>query len=121
MRRLKEKKREEAIITDPFGSYTGLVKDPDLLLISDIFPKEEIEKIETDKLMILSGGMSDLSREDVIYKYQAGEQILSEIIEQCEEIYTNNELFFMAPNKKKGKIIFMLSSVTHNIPPKYLL
>lgn len=89
----------------------GLVKDPDLLLISDIFPKEEIEKIETDKLMILSGGMSDLSREDVIYKYQAGEQILSEIIEQCEEIYTNNELFFMAPNKKKGKIIGIFSPV----------
>lgn len=26
---MKEKKKEEIIITDPFGSYTGLVKDPD--------------------------------------------------------------------------------------------
>lgn len=24
-----KKKREETIVTDPFGSYTGLVKDPD--------------------------------------------------------------------------------------------
>ena len=24
-----KKKREETIATDPFGSYTGLVKDPD--------------------------------------------------------------------------------------------
>ena len=24
-----KKKKEEIIITDPFGSYTGLVKDPD--------------------------------------------------------------------------------------------
>ena len=60
----------------------GLAKDPDLLLISDVFPDEEIGKINADKKMILSGGMSDLSREDVIYKYQAGEQILNEIIEQ---------------------------------------
>ena len=26
---MKEKKEEEKIITDPFGSYTGLVKDPE--------------------------------------------------------------------------------------------
>ena len=26
---MKEKKKEPVIVTDPFGSYTGLVKDPD--------------------------------------------------------------------------------------------
>lgn len=31
---LKEKK-EEVIITDPFGSYTGLVKDPDEKPVQD--------------------------------------------------------------------------------------
>ncbi len=31
---MKDKKKEE-IITDPFGSYTGLVKDPDEKPVQD--------------------------------------------------------------------------------------
>ena len=32
---MKEKKKEEKIVTDPFGSYTGLVKDPNEKLVQD--------------------------------------------------------------------------------------
>lgn len=30
-----EKKKEETIVTDPFGSYTGLVKDPNEKPVQD--------------------------------------------------------------------------------------
>jgi len=30
-----KKKEEEKIVTDPFGSYTGLVKDPDEKPVQD--------------------------------------------------------------------------------------
>ena len=87
------------------------VKDVDILLISDVYPQEEIQKIKADRILILTGGMSDFERKDVIYKYQPGEKILEEILTQCEEIYTGRELFFSLPHKKKGKLIGVFSPV----------
>ena len=87
------------------------VKKADVLLISDVFSEEEIAQIPADKIMILSTGMTDLDRKDVVYKYQTGEEILKAVLMQCEEIYRGNELFFASPNKKNRKIIGIFSPV----------
>lgn len=87
------------------------VEKADIILVSDIFPEEEIKRIEADRILILTGGMSDFERKDVIYKYQTGEKILEEILAYCEEVYTGRELFFTSPNKKKGKLIGVFSPV----------
>lgn len=87
------------------------VEKADILLVSDVYPEEEIKKIEADRILILTGGMSDFERKDVIYKYQTGENILEEILTYCEEVYTGRELFFASPNKKKGKLLGVFSPV----------
>lgn len=87
------------------------VKEPNILLISDIYEEAEIAKMKADKVLILTGGMTDLDREDVIYKYQTGGKILEEILTHCEEVYTGRELFFSASGKKKGKLLGVFSPV----------
>jgi len=87
------------------------VEKADILLVSDVYPEEEIKRIEADRILILTGGMSDFSRKDVIYKYQTGAMILEEILTHCEEVYTGKDLFFSLPNKKKGKLIGVFSPV----------
>lgn len=92
-------------------SGIGHVKKPDILLISDVYPESEISKMKADKVLILTGGMSDFDRENVIYKYQTGDKILEEILTHCEEVYTGRELFFSLPGKKNGKVIGVFSPV----------
>ena len=102
-------------------SGIGHVKEPDILLISDIYPEKEITKIKADKVLILTGGMSDSDRTDVIYKYQTGEQILEEILIHCEEVYSGRELFFASPGKKKRKVIGVFSPVHRVGKTRYAL
>lgn len=87
------------------------VKEADLLLISDAFSADEIEKLKADKTLILSGRMPETDRMDVVYKYQTGEQILKDVLTYCEEVYRGNELFYSSPNKKNRKIIGVFSPV----------
>lgn len=87
------------------------VDKADILLVSDSYPEEEIKKVEADRILILTGGMSDFERKDVIYKYQTGAAILEEILTYCEEVYMGRELFLAMPNKKNGKLIGVFSPV----------
>ena len=87
------------------------IQETDLLLISDYYPNEDRKSVNAGKVILLSGNGNYGQREDVIYKYQAGEQILDELLKLCEEVYTEDELFFSSAVKKKGKMIGIFSPV----------
>ena len=87
------------------------VKEANILLISDVYKEHEVSKIKADKVLILTGGMTDFDQKNVIYKYQTGAKILEEILTHCEEVYTGRELFFSLPGKKNGKVIGVFSPV----------
>lgn len=87
------------------------IKDADLLLISDEFSDEERNNVKAKKVFVLTGRGKMTSQNDVIFKYQPGEQILDEILTQCEAVYEEDELFFTSSQKKNGKIIGVFSPV----------
>ena len=87
------------------------IQDADLLLISEFYGNEERQHVNAGKIILLSGRGNCGQEPDVIYKYQSGEQILDEILKYCEEVYADNELFFSAALKKKGKIVGVFSPV----------
>lgn len=87
------------------------IRDADVLLISDYYSEEEIRQLKADYVFVLSGGMKDFYMEDLIFKYQPGDQILDEILRRCEEVYVENELFFTSFQKKNQKIIAVFSPV----------
>lgn len=89
------------------------IRETDLLLISDIYPEEDRKKVKAKakKVFVLSSGGNYIDKPDVIFKYQPGEQILDEILKQCEELYAENELYFSSSQKKRGKVIGVFSPV----------
>ena len=87
------------------------IQEADLLLISDIYSGEDRKSLKAKKVFVLSGGGKAVLDEDIIYKYQPGEQILDEILKRCEEMYTENELFYSSSQKKTGKVIGIFSPV----------
>ena len=87
------------------------IQETDLLLISDFYPEEDRKKVNAKKVFVLSGKVHSTEDMDVIFKYQPGEQILDEILRQCEEVYAGNELFLTSPQKKNGKVIGVFSPV----------
>jgi len=87
------------------------IQEADLLLISDVYPNEDRMSVNAGKVILLSGNGNASQKENVIYKYQAGEQILDELLKLCEEVYSENELFFSTAVKKKGKMIGVFSPV----------
>lgn len=87
------------------------IQETDILLISDVFSEEERSNVNAKKVFVLTGRGKLPTQDDVIFKYQTGEQILDEILEKCEEFYEQDELFFTSSQKKKGKIIGVFSPV----------
>lgn len=87
------------------------IQSADLLLISDVYSEQERLGIEAEKVFILSGGMENSDDENIICKYQTGEQILESILNQCGESYLQKSIFFAASQKKKGKLIGIFSPV----------
>ncbi len=85
------------------------VKKADLLLISDSYSEDERRKVQAEKEFLLSERvLEDCS---AICKYQSGEAILEEVLEQCETVYKQEELFYSPFQKKNGRIIGIFSPV----------
>lgn len=87
------------------------IQNADILLVSDEFSDEERSNVKAKKVFVLTGGWKMAVQDDVIFKYQPGEQILDEILKRCEELYEQDELFFASSQKKNGKIIGVFSPV----------
>ena len=63
------------------------IQETDLLLISDAYPEEDRKNVKAKKVFVLSSRGYDAEDSNMIFKYQTGEQILDEILKQCEEVY----------------------------------
>ena len=87
------------------------VKKADLLLISGSFTEEERKQIKAEKVLVLLESDFQRCEEESVCKYRSGEEILDEILKICESIYTKDELFYTASQKKNGKIIGVFSPV----------
>ncbi len=85
----------------------------DLLFISERFSLKERRKINAKYIFVLSAGKLKTKdeRELVIFKYQSGEKILSEVFQKCESLAGTNELFQSGIKRKSGKIIGVFSPV----------
>lgn len=87
------------------------IQETDLLLISDVYPEEDRKNVKAKKVFVLSSRGYDAEDSNMIFKYQTGEQILDEILKQCEEVYEENEIFFSSVQKKNGRIIGVFSPI----------
>ena len=87
------------------------VKKADLLLISGTYPEEERKQIKAEKVLVLLESDFQRCEEASVCKYRSGEEILDEILKICESVYTKDELFYTASQKKRGKIIGVFSPV----------
>lgn len=95
----------------------------DILLIGSGYPKEEREKVKAANTFILtqSEDVGSKGVEKAIHKYQSGEAIMAEVIEQCALTGEPEKLFLGSSKKQNVRIIGIFSPVHRSRKTKYAL
>lgn len=85
----------------------------DYLFISSGFSPDDREQIKAGKIFVLTGDDDSALRPDEtgVYKYQSGEELLSELIRQCSLGEQTDNVFLKKIRKKQAKIIGIFSPV----------
>lgn len=85
----------------------------DILFISEKCMLEDRGKVRAEKVFVLTGSAEPklLEGEKKIYKYQSGEKILEELMEECSELYQSGEILRTAGSKRNGKVIGVFSPI----------
>lgn len=85
----------------------------DILLVSAEYAAKVQQKINAEKVFILSTGESGKEKQEypVLYKYQSGENILGSIIKECAELFDGGGIVRGGAGKGKSKIIGVFSPV----------
>ena len=85
----------------------------DILLIGSGYPQEERQKVRAESVFVLtqSEDVAHETHEKLINKYQSGEAILRDVIEQCQESVEPGNFFLGTVKKEKDhRNIFPCSS-----------
>lgn len=95
----------------------------DILLIGSGYPKEERQKVRAESVFVLtqSEDVAHEMHEKLINKYQSGEAILRDVIEQCQESVEPGNFFLGTVKKEKVRIIGIFSPVHRSRKTGYAL
>ena len=95
----------------------------DILLIGSGYPKEERQKVRAESVFVLtqSEDVAHETHEKLINKYQSGEAILRDVIEQCQESVEPGNFFLGTVKKEKVRIIGIFSPVHRSRKTGYAL
>lgn len=85
----------------------------DYLFISSSYPPEDRKKANAGKVFVLTGESSSALAEEetAVYKYQSGEELLSELIRECSTKGHAENIFLKTVRKKQAKVIGVYSPV----------
>ncbi len=120
------KKKEFAFqvqVCNDFAQVRAVMKEHpiDILLIGGNYPAGEYEELQADRLFILRETGGTEAGENVIYKYQSGEAILSAIVCQCSKEDTARDIFFHTVKSRHIRIIGVFSPVHRSGKTTYAL
>ena len=95
----------------------------DILLIGSGYPQEERQKVRAESVFVLtqSEDVAHEMHEKLINKYQSGEAILRDVIEQCQESVEPGNFFLGTVKKEKVRIIGIFSPVHRSRKTGYAL
>ena len=95
----------------------------DILLIGSGYPQEERQKVRAESVFVLtqSEDVAHETHEKLINKYQSGEAILRDVIEQCQESVEPGNFFLGTVKKEKVRIIGIFSPVHRSRKTGYAL
>ena len=95
----------------------------DILLIGSGYPQEERQKVRAESVFVLtqSEDVAHETYEKLINKYQSGEAILRDVIEQCQESVEPGNFFLGTVKKEKVRIIGIFSPVHRSRKTGYAL
>lgn len=110
------KKKEFAFqvqVCDDLSQVKAVMKEHpvDILLVGGSYPAGECEELQAGRLFFLEETGRQGNEENVIYKYQSGEAILSAIICQCSKEDEAKDLFFHVARSRQIRIIGVFSPV----------
>lgn len=85
----------------------------DILFVSEKWKPKERSKVQAGRVFLLveNGNPNLLEGERILYKYQSGEKIVEELMQECSELYGSEEILRSIGKKKNGKIIGIFSPV----------
>lgn len=95
----------------------------DVLLTAPECAREVQKRIEAKKVFVLSTGEKSAEKLEypVLYKYQSGEKLLSDIVRECAELFGVQEMIKGVTGSKKQKIIGVFSPVHRTGKTSYAL
>ena len=82
-----------------------------LLFLAGEYAKEAKEKLQAEKIFLLTTGTEEADGENQVYKYQSGEKIVEDMIRICGLEASENESIYKGGRKQGGKIIGIFSPV----------
>ena len=120
------KKKEFAFqvqVCNDFSQVKAVMQEHpiDILLVGENYSAGECEEVQADKLFFLKETFETESGENVIYKYQSGEAILSAIICRCGKEDAAKDMFFQTVKSRQIRIIGVFSPVHRSGKTGYAL
>ena len=95
------------------AAFLGEKLRADILLVSPEYAPEVRQKIDAEKVILLSAGNmhGEYQELPVLYKYQPGEKLLNSIIRECAEIFEAGDVVRGVCGNRQQKIIGVFSPV----------
>lgn len=85
----------------------------DVLLISEEYPGNLRKNCKANKTFLLYSGKKPAIQENevLLFKYQSGEKILTQIVEECGELFSEDVIFRTSSEKEEVEILGVFSPV----------